>query len=957
MCKSKRRWTWLLLGALTMFLAAPVVADDHERDEKHEKHEKHEGRDDDRRSHQAYVKVTKARWKAEKSRLEVKAKGRWPGAGKGYRQVQILDADSGDILASRRVKVEDKGKWKLEAKLRLSSSVPCRIRVVAGDLVAERDVQYAPADCGGGQTGNQPPVANAGPDRTYTLAVGALGIDVTLDGSGSSDPDGQVASWTWMGTPDPADVVKPTVHLGEGTYVFTLIVRDDQGAPSAPDAVTITVKAAQAGGGDVSINSTATNTSDAHSPVPEQPFLNDGRFALLASNDLGMHCADLDYRVFSILPPFNVVHAQVVKKGVNGQEPSLQDDSTLELVYSAVSNPQDPALSKLPSIDVFKSNFWEDPNGDGRTLGYDAYAPLYFGLLKPGDVTQHDLGIPVPDSILLRGCLQDYLAGNEGIDGPRSKCGLGQQALPGKDDPYAINQPQPFGRFDREINFFNELLGGVGLGGIITETNWWAADGVPMSPVDDAGRRNAYPLMRVQAIEKSSGQVVATTDVVLPVASEADCQNCHAPVLDCADTAAQTGLDIQCNGSAIERTSFDVMTLSGDSQGNMPPGDTPLETLSNVAKINILRVHDAKHGTDLDQRRPIQCSTCHYSPALDLAQLGPVDSPQTEQRGHNTMSRVMHAFHGELKDDQGNPLFPDMPAPGNRDSQQVADLLNQTCYQCHPGKRTQCLRGAMAKGGVVCQDCHGDMRHVGNDFSGEMSPDNPWPGGANLSKRVPWASEPKCQACHTGDAMDNLVGQVSVPVAADGIRLLQAYTVQPGVDSSGAPDGTEVAKVTLASNKRFAENETLYRLSKGHGGVMCEGCHGATHAVFPNPIDAANDNVAAKQLQGHAGTIIECTTCHEQGSLGLTLKGPHGMHPVADRHWNKEHEDVAERNKNACRACHGRNGEGTVLSRTAAPRTLICKNSKGSWCRSGQREVSVPAGTEVGCANCHENEL
>ncbi|MDH5484825.1 MAG: hypothetical protein OEY43_06260, partial [Gammaproteobacteria bacterium] len=37
-------------------------------------------------------------------------------------------------------------------------------------------------------------------------------------------------------------------------------------------------------------------------------------YSILAVNDLGMHCADLDYQVFSILPPFNVLHAQVIRK-------------------------------------------------------------------------------------------------------------------------------------------------------------------------------------------------------------------------------------------------------------------------------------------------------------------------------------------------------------------------------------------------------------------------------------------------------------------------------------------------------------------------------------------------------------------------------------------------------------------------------------------------------------------
>ena len=38
----------------------------------------------------------------------------------------------------------------------------------------------------------------------------------------------------------------------------------------------------------------------------------------MAWNDLGMHCMDGDYSVFSILPPFNNLHAQLVDKTNNG---------------------------------------------------------------------------------------------------------------------------------------------------------------------------------------------------------------------------------------------------------------------------------------------------------------------------------------------------------------------------------------------------------------------------------------------------------------------------------------------------------------------------------------------------------------------------------------------------------------------------------------------------------------
>ena len=40
---------------------------------------------------------------------------------------------------------------------------------------------------------------------------------------------------------------------------------------------------------------------------------------VLAFNDLGMHCLDREFSIFSILPPFNVVNAQVIVQDGNGK--------------------------------------------------------------------------------------------------------------------------------------------------------------------------------------------------------------------------------------------------------------------------------------------------------------------------------------------------------------------------------------------------------------------------------------------------------------------------------------------------------------------------------------------------------------------------------------------------------------------------------------------------------------
>lgn len=788
----------------------------------------------------------------------------------------------------------------------------------------------------------------------------------------------------------------------------------------------------------ISACGTQTSESDEENGQNDTPVsiietINDGDYQLLAVNDLGMHCADLDYQVFSILPPFNVLHAQLIKRG---QQPQIIDNSSIDVTYHAISNVNDPILQNpgdLPSISTsaanqgsnYRSNFWEPGDevvadgfamaGASISIGGQAYAPLYPGVQVSDELGGADLDDLCTDTANESGCPSLLTAFEplpedtglpvpvleklypENLDTPALV--VNQQQMPG-----ALNEPQTFKAFVKDQVFFTQFDFGANL----HDRNWFAAEGIPILPIDDQGRNNAYPMMRVTAKNRSDDSELARLDVVLPVASEADCQNCHVEPLDCNDAGLPSDLDpLLCNGSGVEQTAFNVMTLD-----DVPPGATRLNQLQNAAKINILRLHDAKHGglyrqwdgdknlvatpcdpvvdssnpNCLANQTPLQCSQCHYTPALDLTQAGPVDEPEQGAEGrqqtyHQTMSRVMHAFHGKQDYDfgQGNEkLFPDMPAAdddlrtsGLPVNDYENDLLNQTCYQCHPGKNTQCLRGAMASAGVLCQDCHGDMEQVGNDFSLRVSSSNPGDFVLDGSLRVPWANEPGCQSCHTGDAL-NKNHPADAVIADDGLRLLQAYSDQ-NVNVSNIPQAIKTARVNSARNSRFAENtalnekgdvvDVLYRLSKDdHGGVMCEGCHNSTHAIWPNQNPYANDNVAAEQLQGHSGTLSECSTCHKDQDLGNTLGGPHGMHPVGGgRFAYGDHEEVFEQNKSQCQACHGLNGEGTVLSRAFKDRSFMIEEcEKGTLCPGQDIDrftVNLKKGDQVSCDLCHKNHM
>jgi outer membrane autotransporter protein len=96
---------------------------------------------------------------------------------------------------------------------------------------------------------NQPPTADASLTETTHRDDDTPGVAVTLNGRASTDPDGQVASYTWIVNSNASEPVQTPEHgitLLPGTHNITLTVTDDDGATSAPDAIVIRVEAANA---------------------------------------------------------------------------------------------------------------------------------------------------------------------------------------------------------------------------------------------------------------------------------------------------------------------------------------------------------------------------------------------------------------------------------------------------------------------------------------------------------------------------------------------------------------------------------------------------------------------------------------------------------------------------------------------------------------------------------------
>ena len=160
---------------------------------------------------------------------------------------------------------------------------------------------------------------------------------------------------------------------------------------------------------NVSINSTGRNALDVGvdpytvGPVTEGPKPKNANslsptagtgttgYQVVAINDLGMHCGDFDTRVSSILPPFQVLLAQVIQKGA---KPVILGPTQASVSYTAASNTGDPILSKpidpvtgypftglTGTDDVYKTNFWSH---------VAAYQPFYPPLVNPLTVNPDD---------------------------------------------------------------------------------------------------------------------------------------------------------------------------------------------------------------------------------------------------------------------------------------------------------------------------------------------------------------------------------------------------------------------------------------------------------------------------------------------------------------------------------------------------------------------------------------
>jgi len=269
-------------------------------------------------------------------------------------------------------------------------------------------------------------------------------------------------------------------------------------------------------------------------------------------------------------------------------------------------------------------------------------------------------------------------------------------------------------------------LAGNGLTGTFKwnpDRNGYIAEMIPVTPYKDDGTYNPYPQFYIDAVDATTGKVLASTKAVAPVSTEMGCRNCHG------------------GGWRVNNTSG----------------------VADETAINILKAHDRISGTSLYQSaldgKPVLCQSCHADPAIGAP----------GQEGHNNFSTAVHGWHANYMYVQGGNAcamcHPAQPEGNTRCNRGIHAQAGMNCTDCH---------------GTMSDHATGLLNAQNNTRSSGRLGKNLQTTAPDIKSRIPWVQEPQCTACHSSfqQPAENSIGLNSWNEA-----FSQLYRIQ--TDNSG----------------------------------------------------------------------------------------------------------------------------------------------------------------------------
>ncbi|MBP2681850.1 MAG: hypothetical protein H6Q78_1713 [Candidatus Krumholzibacteriota bacterium] len=294
-----------------------------------------------------------------------------------------------------------------------------------------------------------------------------------------------------------------------------------------------------------------------------------------------------------------------------------------------------------------------------------------------------------------------------------------------------------YGQFwDNAVALFGPLLGitslphdigltGIGLSGKMTAAaDHFIAEGIPVTPVNDAGQWNPYQAALI-TVRSSGGTVLAQTRATVPVSDEINCAKCH-------------GQD---------------------------------------AWHDVLLKHDQLHTTNLLASTPVLCASCHGSPALGTS--GPGTSgiylSKAIHGAHASRGAVCYDCHpgpatlcnrsvrhsttdGNCTTCHGTIDQVASTIPGAR----IPWVNEPSCVSCHTGVAGVATgfalyRDAPGHGGLYCATCHGSPHAM---YPSRLALDNYQPlQYQNFTGKVKTLGS--CGVCHDSSRGEGVGGEFS----------------------------------------------------------------------------------------------------------------------------------------------------------------------------------------------------
>ena len=444
---------------------------------------------------------------------QVLVKGKATGIVRGT-YVSIYDASSNALLYS--IKPDAKGAY--TAKLTdftTAASAPCNIIAKVGNAKVSAKVTGSAKTCAATAV-----LCTASANNLNISAGGSINLTATAKGKGKltgawDAGDGKSHDGLTNLSPNKKGVFdsQTITYAHAGRYPLSFVVEDSAGNQCTQELVVSVAPAAVPGlPGKVSEQTPPQKASGMSGQYVALPFNE--------KSEVGVSQIGLPYSPYI---PTQGLNAQVFLK--DAKKPIPQALGDVQVYYSAASNPTDPVGSD--SINSTSQNWFDD-----------ATAGANFDLTKKG---VNDAKVPKDQTALLankrvedqntvikKSGFWDRILNSDNngssaashafkksgaeltkLDqGIRHKLddGAAVRAMPGIAAPYVNNDPQ-------EIKAYNPL-------------GYFSAPMIPITDVDDKGRVNPFPIMRVVA--KKNGETLAAADGVLTSSSEFSCRNCHA---------------------------------------------------------------------------------------------------------------------------------------------------------------------------------------------------------------------------------------------------------------------------------------------------------------------------------------------------------------------------------------------------------------------------------------------